>query len=108
MSMNDRARQFLPFDAQKGLKEAIRLKEIEYERIKKRDISEEKCVEISDTLFKIEKNDLVSVTYFNNGEYLNIKGKIKLKIEEGIIEVDKNKIDINDIFDLKLLEEKGE
>ena len=34
MSREDRAKQFMPFDALKGLQEALREKEIEYEQRK--------------------------------------------------------------------------
>ena len=103
MSLNDRARIFLPFDAQKGLKEAIRLKEIEYERIKKRDIDEEKCAKISEVLINAERNDLAEITYYKDGYYETITGKIRLKIEEEILEVDKTKISLIDLYDIKLL-----
>ncbi len=106
MSLNDRARQFLPFDAQKGLKEAIRLKEIEYERIKRRDIDEDKCAKISDTLLNVEKNELVEVTYFEEGYYNTITGKIKIKIEEESILVDKKIIKLFDLYDIKILKDK--
>ena len=51
ISRADRARQFLPFDALKGLNEALRSKEIEYED--RKDLSEdeeEKMKELEKTL----------------------------------------------------------
>ena len=39
ISRLDRAKQFMPFDALKGLQEALRSKEIEYEE--KKELSEE-------------------------------------------------------------------
>ena len=42
MPRGDRARQFAPFDALKGLQQALRLKEYEHDRIEKGDITEEK------------------------------------------------------------------
>ena len=42
----ERARQFAPFDALKGLSEALRIKEYEHDRILKGDLSEEKILEL--------------------------------------------------------------
>ena len=45
-----RAKQFLPFDALKGLQEALREKEIEYEA--KKDLSEDTLHELNNKLIK--------------------------------------------------------
>lgn len=103
LSSNDRARQFLPFDALKGLKEALRIKEYEHERLKEKDISEEKAKNISDALMNIEKNTIVMATYFNDGYYIDIKGKAKLFIESNIIQIDDIKINLDQLFDLKII-----
>ncbi len=108
MSPNDRARQFLPFDALKGLKEALRLKEYEHERMKKTDLSEDKIAYISDTLFNINKGDIVYVKYFFDGYYKEIKGSIKLKLDVNIIEVDKTKISLDDLYDIKVIKKFGD
>ena len=46
MPRAQRAKQFAPFDALKGLKDAIKLKEYEHEKKLKGELSEEKIVEI--------------------------------------------------------------
>ena len=48
-----RAKQFLPFDALKGLQEELRKKEIEYEE--KKYLSEETLTELNDSFNQIEK-----------------------------------------------------
>lgn len=103
MSPNDRARQFLPFDALKGLKEALLIKDYEHERLKRRDLSEEKMNEISNTLIALENNDNVKITYFNDGSYKELTGRAKLKVEENIIMIDKQKIDLDDLYDIVIL-----
>ena len=75
ISRADRARQFLPFDALKGLQEELRKKEIEYED--KKELSEERLEELSDILSTIEKDDTVRITYYINRQYKDITGKIK-------------------------------
>ena len=102
MSANDRARQFLPFDALRGLREAILIKDYEHERLKKKDISEEKMNEMSNILINLERNDVLEITYFTNGVYKKIKGCAKIKLEENLILVNKEKINLDDIYDIKL------
>ena len=103
MSMNDRARQFLPFEALKGLKEALKLKEYEHERIEKSDLSEDEIINISNTLSELKNNDLVEVNYYSNGSYIIAKGNIKLNIVNNYISINKNKILLDDIKTIKKL-----
>ena len=65
MPRSKRAAQFAPFDALKGLQEALKLKEYEHARIQRIDVSEEESQRISDILNTIEKCDLVEVKYYN-------------------------------------------
>ena len=104
MSRGDRAKQFAPFDALKGLQDALRIKEYQHERVQKGEVQEEKAAEISKTLINLEKGNLIDVVYFENGYYHNLQGRAKLIIEEGKIQVDDKKININDLFDIKIIE----
>ena len=103
MSPKDRAKQFAPFDALKGLGDALRIKEYENERVQKGEVSEEKAASISRTLLMLKKGDNAQVLYFYNGHYLTICGKVKLQIEKNLIEIDNKKIDLNDLFDIKVV-----
>lgn len=82
MSRQDRAKQFAPFDALKGLHDALRLKEYQHERVLKGDLSEETANEISKALFKIEKNDTVKITYFTDGHEFTDTGFVNINFEE--------------------------
>lgn len=97
-----RASQFAPFDALKGLQEAIKLKDYEHERVEKREISEEKAKKISDILICLTKNDILTVKYFDDGYYKTIQGKAKLLIETQQIQVDGISISLDNIQDLVL------
>lgn len=68
----DRAKQFLPFDALKGLQEALREKEVEYEE--KKELSEESLMELEKQFNKIEKGSNVNIKYYKNKKYTEIKG----------------------------------
>lgn len=100
MPRGDRARQFAPFDALKGLQQALRLKEYEHDRIEKGDITEEKIEEISKTLNDLEKGDSVEVTFFCDGYYKTMKGKSKVDVFEQKLIVDGTTISFDDITDL--------
>lgn len=103
MNRSDRAKQFMPFDALKGLHDALRLKEYEHERIQKGDVSEEKIAEMTSTLISAEKGQVVKVTYFENGHYKEVAGKMKLNIEFGELKVDSKTISLDDIFDIVII-----
>ena len=95
-----RAKQFLPFDALKGLQEALREKEIEYEE--KKELSEDTLAELNNKFNQIEKGSFVKIRYYRNGRYKEIKGivtyidYIKRKIQIDKIE----NINICDIIDI--------
>lgn len=103
MSRQDRAKQFAPFDALKGLHEALRMKEYQHERVQKGDLGEEKIEEISEILLALEKNDVVDVRYFVDGHYLQKQGAAKIDYIEQILYVGDLKIGFEDIFDIKKL-----
>lgn len=102
MPRNQRAKQFAPFDALKGLHDALKLKEYENERVVKGDLGEEKILEISNTLSNLSKDAIYVVTYFYDGYNKEIIGKIKLDLENNAIKVDNIKINLDDVLDIKL------
>ena len=95
-----RAKQFLPFDALKGLQEALREKEIEYEA--KKDLSEDTLHELNNKFNQIENGKYIKIKYYKNGRYSEIKGiltnidYIKKKIQINKVE----NINICDIIDI--------
>lgn len=87
MSRQDRAKQFAPFDALKGLHDALRLKEYQHERVLKGDISEETANEISKTLLNIENSDRVKITFFTDGHEFTDTGFANINFEEQTIKL---------------------
>lgn len=98
-----RAKQFMPFDALKGLNEALRLKEYQHDREQKGDLGDEQILKISNNLKEITKDTLVSLDYFIDGHKKNYIGKIKVDIIEKTISFNSKKIDFMDILDLTLV-----
>ena len=99
---HDRARQFMPFDALKGLQEALRIKEFEHESIQRGDLNEEKTQEICRAMKSLKKGDTACATYFSNGHYQNVTGIAKLETENQTITIGNTKINFSDLFDLKI------
>ena len=94
VSRADRAKQFLPFDALKGLQEALREKEIEYEQ--KKELSEESLMELEKQFNKIEKGSFVKIKYYKNKTYIEVTGIVTK------IDYIKKKIQINQIENINM------
>ncbi len=99
-SRADRAKQFLPFDALKGLQEALREKEIEYEQ--KKELSEESLMELEKQFHKIEKGSNVSIKYYKNLKYIKTKGTVtKIDYIKKKIQLNENEnINMCDILEI--------
>ena len=72
----ERAKIFLPFDALKGLKEALREKEKIL--VDKKILSIEEKEKISKKLIQIKKGMIIKVIYFENNEYIELEGMVSL------------------------------
>ena len=70
----ERARQFMPFDALTGFKDA--LKEKEQVHIRRKELSDEANEELSMKLNAIDTNKIVQITYYDGNIYTKIKGKV--------------------------------
>lgn len=99
MDRSDRAKQFMPFDAVKGLQEALR----EKERIivPKVELAEDYQDELDRIIRMLKVTDMVTVVYFREGEYIKITGLIsKIDKESGYMNVVNTRINFEDIFKL--------
>lgn len=85
------AKQFLPFDALKGFKEAIKNKEKEI--VCKKELSVDEVEELSYIINALHKNDLVKITFYQNNNYETICGYItNIDTIFKCITIDKKKI----------------
>ena len=89
-----RAKQCLPFDALKGLQEALREKEREYEE--KKDLSEDTLNDLNNKFNQIDNGSLVKITFYKNGKYSEIKGRVTN------IDYVKKKIQINKEYNINI------
>lgn len=99
----DRAKQFLPFDALKGFKEALIEKEkIFVERI---ELSEESSEQLSKKINNINKGNYVKIKHYCNRQYIDTKGIVKIidAIRKKIFLKDNVCINIDDILDIEII-----
>ena len=88
-----RAKQFLPFDALKGLQEALREKELENEE--RKELSEESLIELESKFNTIDKGSNVKIKYYDDKRYVEIDGIItNIDYVKKKIQIN-NKVNIN-------------
>ena len=76
----NRAAQFLPFDALKGLSEELQSRIEKRMRVPKHEFSDEKKEELSKTLVRVDKGTVVRIKFYLNGHYIDIEGKLSRKL----------------------------
>lgn len=103
MPPSRRAKQFVPFDALKGLKEAIAAKE---KRLQPRKELTDYMIEaINDTLRELEKGQQVTVIYYGSleQEYLQITGAVvKVDPYRKLLQINNVMIDFSEIIEIVL------
>lgn len=99
MSVADRAKQFAPFSALKGLDEALRQKERVF--VEKPEFSDEAAEELSRKLAKISVGMRVCVVYYSDGECVSVEG-IVTRIDKTFkkLTVVKTEISMDDIVNI--------
>ena len=99
MTREDRAKQFMPFAALKGYPEALAKKEKIV--IPKAEVSEEYAQMLDQKLRRVSRNDIITVVYFSDGEYLKKTGMVS-RIDETarVLKVVNTKILFDDIYDI--------
>ena len=74
MTRASRAKQFLPFDALSGFKEALKEKEIKKEA--KIELSEDSLQELENKLNELEKGSIIKLKYYKNNRYIETIGTV--------------------------------
>ena len=77
MNRQDRAKQFAPFDALKGLREALAKKEYDLGKVERGEHCEELDAEISEQLSKVQRGDRIALTCYEDGYYVKVIGAVK-------------------------------
>ena len=111
MSRENRAKQFMPFAALKGLEEALEKKEkivlfvgrISQEKgVPKAELCDDYKEQLDFRLSQMQCGDMVTVVYFSEDNYVRITGILsKIKLEERWIQVVRTKIYLDDIYEFE-------
>lgn len=100
MSVEKRAKQFMPFAALKGYEDALRA--MEKIKVDKISLTEERKEELDRILHVLQRNDMVEVVYFRDEEYIRMRGRIaRLDLDARILKVVNTKISFEDIYRLE-------
>ncbi len=100
MPIEERAKQFIPFAALRGLPDVLAAKEkVLVPRI---ELSPEMAEELDRRMHLITKGKMTTVVYFNNGEYIKITG-LAARIDETsrILQIVNTKIRFEDILQVE-------
>lgn len=96
---NPRAKQFMPFDALKGFKEAI--KERQRIIVSKKELTLDDIDNLNYKFTQIKKGKVIKVIHYNKGDYVETTGILtKLNTEDRILTIVKTKIKFDDILDI--------
>ena len=103
MTREERARQFMPFDAMKGLRDALKEREEQHERVRRHDIPEMQKAANSGELSRIEKGMTVEIHCYRHFHDISFEGKVDdIDMSMKYIVVDEEKILFEDIYSIRI------
>lgn len=99
MPLEERAKQFMPFAALKGLPDALAAKE--KITVPKIELSEEMAEELDRKLHLLLKGQMASIVYFHKEEYVKLTGMVA-RIDPAcrFVQIVNTKIAFEDILDI--------
>ena len=99
MENNLRAKQFMPFDALKGYKEAI--KEKQKIVVRKKELSDDELELLTIKINHFKKNMIVKIVSFLNNEYILVNGMVSaIDFSNKTITIVKQKLNFSDIIEI--------
>lgn len=100
----NRAAQFLPFDALKGLSEEIQSRIEKRSRVERKELSDEEKEDISSVLMKINRGSKIKLKFYSIGHYYEIEGDIvKIDIIYHYLVIGQQKIFFDDIYEISIV-----
>ncbi len=101
MSIADRAKQFMPFSALRGLSEALAAKERIV--VSKVELSEEMAEELDRKMHLLERGKIATVIYFHRDEYIKTTGMVaRIDATSRLLQIVNTKISFDDILDMEI------
>ncbi len=100
MPIADRAKQFMPFAALKGLPEALAAKE--KITVPKIELSPEMAEELNRKMYGLRPGQMATIVHFSNGEYIKTSGMVsRIDKTSRILQIVNTKIAFDDILDIE-------
>lgn len=100
----NRAAQFSPFDALKGLQEALREKEEKLSLTKKKELTEDQQAELSTSINKLERGKTIEVTFYDGKHYAIVTGRVvDLNVIYRFLVVNKVKVHFDDMYQIRFV-----
>ncbi len=104
MERQNRAKQFIPFDAMKGLKEALAKKEEKHSRVKLHEIPEEQQIINSKIIINLKKGQNVKIDCFKDFHNIIFKGKVtEINLTFKYLALDNEKIRFEEIYSIEVI-----
>ena len=102
MNREERAKQFMAFDALKGLREELQKREEKCLRENKKELTEEENLLLSQKMAVLRKGDYIKVTFFYAGHYVNLTGRLQgVNLAYKYISINDNCIAFEDILQIE-------
>ena len=103
LTREERAKLFAPFDAMKGLTEALRDREERHARVGRHEISEEQAEENSRAILKLERGMTVEVYCHHAFHDVVIRGRVTgLDLARKMLSLDGGNILFDDIYSISI------
>ncbi|MCX4341717.1 MAG: YolD-like family protein [Lachnospiraceae bacterium] len=97
MPIEERAKQFMPFAALRGLPDALAVKEKVL--VPKIELSPEMEEELDRQMHLLKKGEMAMVVYFDKGEYIKITGLVaRIDVTSRLLQIVNTKIPFADIL----------
>ena len=95
----------MPFDAMKGLQEALRDREERHSRVERHDISEEQQEKNSRSLERVCKGTKISLECHHAFHDVHLEGRVtEISFTSRYLKLDEEKIYFEDIYSIEILE----
>lgn len=100
MPVAERAKQFMPFAALKGLPDALAARE--KITVDKHLLTEEKANELDLKIRQLTPGVMATVIYYHDGEYIKITGKVaRIDTTSRLLQIVNTKISFDDMYDIE-------
>ena len=106
MPRNERAKQFMPFDGVKGLREALAEVERRHDAQPKRELSEEAAQYLDRMLRSISPGQVVRITYYDGAQEAECIGRV-VSVDPimGYLKIGVRKYPFEDLYSIRPLTE---